>query len=405
MNLQNITLVLVDGVNPKASLNTLVHCSKQAQFHEILFFSFEEIETPTNITFNKIKKFNYHDYNNFIISELNNYIKSDFCLIVQTDGFILNPHKWQEKFLDFDYIGAPWDKDMQKHPAYESRVGNGGFSLRSKKFLETTSKFITNYETIGGLLDKNEDFFLCKTNYDKLTAQGVKFADIKTASEFSLEGEIDEYPRTLNDVFGFHGKNKEMLKVIDNIQQQEAITQKNLQEVYNNFKMNDHGGDKGTLHSYIPIYESLFKDKREDKISLLEIGVLEGHSLQMWSEYFYNADIIGLDIDLKKYKFSSKHNIELHECDATNYDQIINIVKDKSFDFIIDDGSHLLDHQIKTFNILFPYLKQGGLYIIEDILNIDKDRQEFEKLGQVVDIIDLRPLKNRYDDVMVIIKK
>jgi len=208
LDLKNITLALVDGVDPHNSLRVLSHCSRQANFHEILLFTFEEIEATENIRVIKIPKLNYIGYNDFIISKLNNYIDSDFCLIVQTDGFILNPGKWKKEFLNFDYVGAPWPSSLQIKFPNGTRVGNGGFSLRSKKFLKTTSENITDYVEKSGTGENmgNEDFFLCKVNYEKLTDKGIKFADLETASQFSLEAHIPEHPRSLKDTFGFHGK-------------------------------------------------------------------------------------------------------------------------------------------------------------------------------------------------------
>lgn len=208
LDLKNITLALVDGVDPHKSLKVLTHCSRLADFNEILFFTFQDVEAPANIRLIKIQKLDYLGYNNFIISKLNSYINSDFCLIVQTDGFILNPSRWRKEFLDFDYIGAPWPSSLQQKFPNGTRVGNGGFSLRSKKFLEATSKNISDYleNTNAGENMGNEDFVVCKVNYEKLTAEGIKFADLKTASEFSVEAPIPEHPKSLNDTFGFHGK-------------------------------------------------------------------------------------------------------------------------------------------------------------------------------------------------------
>lgn len=220
LNLKNITLVLVDGVDPEVSLKTLIHCSRLANFEDILFFTFKDLRVPSKIKLNKIKKFDYVEYNHFIISDLNSHIKSDFCLIVQTDGFILNSEKWQDNFLNFDYIGAPWEQKLQDDYPLGTRVGNGGFSLRSKKFLETTSNFIISYGIMKEMgLNKNEDFFLCKTNYEELVSRGIKFADLKTAAEFSLESSIPEYPKKFGETFGFHGKNETTLKIMEKIKE------------------------------------------------------------------------------------------------------------------------------------------------------------------------------------------
>jgi|LauGreDrversion4_2_1035121.scaffolds.fasta_scaffold00402_2 predicted O-methyltransferase YrrM len=176
-----------------------------------------------------------------------------------------------------------------------------------------------------------------------------------------------------------------------------------LNNIYQKYKMNDCGGDKGTLHSYIPIYEKYLEDNREN-ICLLEIGVYEGHSLKMWQEYFKNSKIIGIDIDLNRFKFSNE-NLEVYECDATDPQKLMSLFKDIQFDYIIDDGSHSLEHQIKSFEILFPLLKQGGFYFIEDIFNIETSWQAFKNLHENAKIIDLRRQKNRFDDVLVVIQK
>ena len=136
----------------------------------------------------------------------------------------------------------------------------------------------------------------------------------------------------------------------------------------------------------------------------MEIGVFKGHSVKMWEEYFENSEVVGIDVDLKNFEFS-KNGITLYECDVTDEQKIHTIFEGRSFDFIIDDGSHLLSHQVQAFKILFPYLKNGGVYFIEDIFNIDKDREIFQSLHKNLKIVDLRSQKNRFDDVLAIIQK
>lgn len=178
---------------------------------------------------------------------------------------------------------------------------------------------------------------------------------------------------------------------------------KSLNEIYQKYQMEDCGGDKGTAHSYLPIYEKRFRNKRSN-ISLLEIGVYHGHSLKMWEEYFDNSEIIGIDTNLKQMKFPIGE-LKLHECDATDSSKLQKLFNNKKFDYIIDDGSHLVQHQLKSFQILFPFLKEGGVYFIEDVDNLDHSKHLFEELHPNIQIMDLRPEKNRYDDVLIIIEK
>lgn len=128
-----------------------------------------------------------------------------------------------------------------------------------------------------------------------------------------------------------------------------------------------HGTDKSSLiHNYCVKYEKYLPFKREDNIKLLEIGVQHGNSLFTWREYFYNADIIGIDINpsCKQYE---KDDIKVEigsQIDETFLQDIINTYG--PFDMILDDGSHLQSHMIKSFEILFPHIKNQGIYIIED---------------------------------------
>lgn len=178
---------------------------------------------------------------------------------------------------------------------------------------------------------------------------------------------------------------------------------KTLQEIYNKYSMNDCGGDKGTMHSYIEIYEEIFKNSRKN-ISLLEIGIYEGHSLMMWSEYFEDSKIFGIDINIDIIKFEIPNNVNVI-CGDANNKTTLRYLQDYKFDYIIDDGSHKINDQLVSYVEYSSLLKNGGTYIIEDIANIDGDRDKFLNLSSNAEIIDLRHKKNRYDDVMVVIKK
>jgi len=121
---------------------------------------------------------------------------------------------------------------------------------------------------------------------------------------------------------------------------------------------------KGKLH-FLKIYEDYFKDLKNKKINILEIGVHEGKSLMIWKEYFPKANIIG--IDLKSYNFNI-NRIFTFQGDQTDINFLLGVSrKFKKFDIIIDDGSHVCSHIIKTFATLFDFLREDGLYICEDL--------------------------------------
>lgn len=121
--------------------------------------------------------------------------------------------------------------------------------------------------------------------------------------------------------------------------------------------------DKFYLHNFCDFYE---KNLPKEVSKLWEIGILDGASLRMWSEYYPNAKITGFDIENKTHlEFNDK--IETVILDQGNINQLAELSKIKDIDIIVDDGSHIINHQIMTFEMLFNSLKSGGKYIIEDL--------------------------------------
>lgn len=124
------------------------------------------------------------------------------------------------------------------------------------------------------------------------------------------------------------------------------------------------GTDKSSLrHNYLPLYEQHLEAVRLQPITLLELGVLDGASLAMWRQWLPNARIIGLD-----------HNPPIHVDGCTvimgeqdDYRTFDQLAKYSPFDVIIDDASHLSSKTIASFQLLYPYLAPGGLYVIEDL--------------------------------------
>jgi predicted O-methyltransferase YrrM len=165
--------------------------------------------------------------------------------------------------------------------------------------------------------------------------------------------------------------------------------------------------DKGTVHSYTEYYESLFSSLRDKPIRLLEIGVQGGISLLLWKEYFLKGDITGIDIDYSRVQrkvieaTSHDNPIRLIQSDAT-LPNVTNHLSGK-YDIIIDDGSHSFSHQIASFLILKDFLNTDGLYIIEDV-QTELEAQYLNKLIPSSEIVDLRKIKNRYDDLLVVYK-
>jgi hypothetical protein len=142
-------------------------------------------------------EWNKVEYSRFMIQGLADYIDTEFCITVQWDGYGVNKRRWNDEFLNYDYIGAPWPTSMNL-----ARVGNGGFSLRSKRWLETASMPRTSPPFNG----EPEDDWSCNKFRAFYQSKGCKIAPIHAAVTFSIEWPLEEYPWwSIKDCFGFHG--------------------------------------------------------------------------------------------------------------------------------------------------------------------------------------------------------
>lgn len=161
--------------------------------------------------------------------------------------------------------------------------------------------------------------------------------------------------------------------------------------------------DKGTVHTFLPFYDHLFKEKRKKDIVLLEIGVKKGGSLAMWQEYFSDGSVI-CGIDQKKPK------IELPNVLIGNAYDLKTVKKVPTrLDIIIDDGSHTLKDMQFVLKYYLPLLENDGILIIEDIPKTDFIKtlhktipNEYKQYSYFVDRRHVRP---RGDDLILVINK
>lgn len=140
------------------------------------------------------------EYSRFMLFELYKWVQTDFALVVQHDGYVIRPEKWSNSFLGYDYIGAPWPPNTHfTNKNNEVRVGNGGFSLRSKKLLSSFPKLGLQF-TDNGTGFFHEDGQICNYHREVLENDGIKFAPVEVAAMFSKEHTV---PETVQS-FGFH---------------------------------------------------------------------------------------------------------------------------------------------------------------------------------------------------------
>lgn len=142
-------------------------------------------------------EWNTAEYSRFMLQGLVDYIDTDVCVTAHWDGYGVNKDRWQDDFLNYDYIGAPWPASMNS-----ARVGNGGFSLRSKRWLKATADLVSGWYYRG----QPEDDWACRTQRAFFFSQGLRIAPLAVAAAFSIEHPVAEFPnRTLRDTLGFHG--------------------------------------------------------------------------------------------------------------------------------------------------------------------------------------------------------
>lgn len=193
--LDNVTLVVVDCVDVNRALLSLHHCKASMGFADCKFLSSVENNDPAWVRIPHIGSI--EEYSRFMVKDLASYFYTEFVMVAQWDGFIWNPDLWEDCFLDYDYIGAPWPDVLLTHGAPKQfNVGNGGFSIRSKRLQD----FLAQSDKIT--MHRAEDVAICQLNRAYLEEKGFTFAPYEVAERFSLESG-EAVPR-----FGVHARLK-----------------------------------------------------------------------------------------------------------------------------------------------------------------------------------------------------
>lgn len=212
IKLEKVTLVAVSSIKIDETIMALKQSMSGIDYHEVILISHKKPrDLNKKIKFKQCQPLNsIDDYNRFMIYDLARYIDSEFGLVVQHDGYVIRPLKWNNIFLNFDYIGAPWPKNMFYSNGVNIRVGNGGFSLRSKKLLNAFNELKLPF-TDNSTGYFNEDGIICNYYRKELEEYGIKFAPVEIASMFSRELDCeDSRPKH----FGFHKNQKVIPKLI-----------------------------------------------------------------------------------------------------------------------------------------------------------------------------------------------
>ena len=189
LDLPDVTLCAVDCVTPVLAGAALDRCMRQVRFGRALLLS--DVAAPTGAEWVKIQRLDsIGAYNEFMLRRLIEHVQTPYLLVVQWDGFVIDPSAWRHEFLGYDYLGARWPW----HPS-GSDVGNGGFSLRSRRLLEALASPGFQYGNAP------EDDLICRHNRPWLEqVHGISFAPAEVADQFAYERGEPQRP-----TFGFHG--------------------------------------------------------------------------------------------------------------------------------------------------------------------------------------------------------
>ena len=196
--LKNVTLLAIDCYNYKGVVDAIKKSMEQCEFACVKLLT--DIDIKINgidvVKIDTIKS--KEEYSEFVVKKLNYFFQTEYVLVCQHDGYVLDGNSWDDDFLKYDYIGAPWLYIDGKN------VGNGGFSLRSKTLQHAlaTDNFITATDPEDQAIGRLYRDYLIK-NYD------IRFAPEELADKFSYE-----LKQPIQSTFGFHGKFHEPYKPV-----------------------------------------------------------------------------------------------------------------------------------------------------------------------------------------------
>lgn len=185
--LDRVSLVCVENHRLHLAQYAMDRCLRAFDFREALLLSSLPVPPHPRIRHVPIRPLrSVAEYSAFMVRELGQAVAGDFVLVVQWDGFVQHPARWDDRFLDYDYIGAPW-------PGRTPAVGNGGFSLRSRRLLDAL-------RTLDIRDPHPEDVCICVRHRAELEREhGIRFAPPDVARRFAWEQD-----EPVEGAFGFH---------------------------------------------------------------------------------------------------------------------------------------------------------------------------------------------------------
>ena len=223
---ERLAIVSVHGHNAGCSaIPSLLHSKAQLPGAKALLLSLRPPENlPDGIEWWQIYNLDYSEYSVFMMHCLASFIDTEFCLVVQDDGCVLNGENWKDEYYDYDYIGAPSHCGFSENHIYlhfswakakeqVHVVQNGGFSLRSKRFLEVCNKNGIAHQNGNDVHYWNEDAQLSSLLKPVLEECGMRYAPLDVAKEFSIEYLDDVFHATTDfkKLLGHHAQSRKLI--------------------------------------------------------------------------------------------------------------------------------------------------------------------------------------------------
>lgn len=201
VRLPQVTLLIYNPEkDPDLSARVLNHVCNGIEFGAVVHLAGKRPTLAHAGEWKQVPPANVAQGQRFQALELNKYFSTPFLMHIEVDGFPVNFDLWDPAFLEYDYIGAPWQKRGLETGT--NRVGNGGCSLQSKKFRNFVDAQAHLYRE-----STLSDVFFCQELYPQALAAGIRFAPLDLALRFSMENRIPEFRRWKpSQSFAFHGR-------------------------------------------------------------------------------------------------------------------------------------------------------------------------------------------------------
>jgi hypothetical protein len=451
---------IVIPINPKSELNRLYYFFKSLKQYVYLPDVYKVYIITSNEVIEKIKKFNFNFltfideeiieplkipdkwiYQQILKLKISKIIKTKYYLIIDDDMFLIKELCFNDFFdkghiiyshESFPHNNPPnytnkiwWENSCKllKYPIDKLYNKNNLMSVTPQvmitnlviELLDNLLKnweytYFTEYSLYWIYLIQQDKEHFYTTNGNKLLEQNVLF-NLLQFTEYNDSIHIIKNA-LLEKKYHFLCIQSELNKYGFNINIYLPLIERYLnnskKEIINDII--DHTlSDKGTLHSYLDLYEKLLYSKKETAKNILEIGVREGGSIKLWADYFLNATVYGIDVDDKLYSIKNNNRIKIFISDAYNENFVNENFVNIKFDMVLDDGPHSLE-SMKTFIQLYSnLLTDDGILIIEDVQNLEwfdiLKEETPHNLKQFIQTYDLRNIKGRYDDLVFTIQK